>query len=63
MIAHLTKYSAKQVGYTALRKGKTVDILDLKNRLLALLARILPRSVTTKVMKLWMENGLKETKY
>ncbi|MFQ6114028.1 MAG: SDR family NAD(P)-dependent oxidoreductase [bacterium] len=51
-----------KAGYAALRKGKTVDMLSLKNQSLALLPRILPRGVTTKIMRWWMENGLKEAK-
>ena len=61
MSAHQTQNYHKQAGFTVIRKGKTVDVLDLKNQSLALLARILPRGSTTKAMKLWMGNGLEKT--
>ncbi len=51
-----------KAGYAALRKGKTVDMLSPKNQSLALLARILPRGATIKIMRWWMENGLKVAK-
>jgi hypothetical protein len=44
------------------RKGKTVDMLDLKNQSLALLVKNSSKRFNYKGHEVVMENGLKETK-
>lgn len=44
-----------EVGYKALKKGKTVAIPGFRNKLLALFARFAPRKVVTKIVRWLME--------
>ncbi len=44
-----------KAGYIALKKGKVIAIPGLKNKLLAILVRIIPRSVLIKIMRSTME--------